>query len=51
MDDVTAAVLLAGKGLAEGTKLVMNGVGSIVRYLGGNTPDMRNQRRRGITEY
>lgn len=51
MDDMTKMMLMVGKGMWGGTKMMLNGVGSLVNRLGGNTPEQRNQRKKGIVEY
>lgn len=51
MDEMTKMMLMMGKGMWGGTKLMLNGVGNLMKHLGGNTPERRNQRNRGIVEY
>lgn len=51
MGDYTSLMLLMGKGMAESTKLMARGAGGLLRRATKNTPEHRNQLRRGVTEY
>lgn len=51
MDEFTKMMVLMGKGMWGGTKLMLNGMGALANRLTGNTPEQRNARSRGVTEY
>lgn len=51
MDDFTKMMLMMGKGMWGGTKLMLNSMGALANRLSGNTPEQRNARKRGVTEY
>lgn len=51
MDEMTKMMRLMGKGMWGGTKVMLKGMGSLMNHLGGNTPEKRNQRKKGIVEY
>ncbi len=51
MGDYTSLMLMMGKGVAESTKLMARGAGGFLRRVTKNTPEHRNMKRRGVTEY
>lgn len=51
MDEFAKMMLLMGKGMWGGTKLMLGGVSSLLTRASGNTPEQRNIKKRGVVEY
>lgn len=51
MSDYTSLMAMMGKGVVESTKLMVRGANNLLQSVTKNTPEHRNMKRRGITEY